>query len=145
MSAIIQSYVVGFLFDKYLNNVILIEKLKPEWQRGLFNGVGGKIEHGETPHEAMIREFKEEAGLSIPHWDQVAKVRWPGAIVYFFKSQYPYELTEARSMTDEQIMIVPVPKIPELRVIDNLKWLVPLAVDGGFLADVQSRDYETGW
>ena len=36
---------------------------KPDWQSGLVNGLGGSIESGETIHEAMVREFREECGV----------------------------------------------------------------------------------
>jgi 8-oxo-dGTP diphosphatase len=57
-----QKYVLGFAFDKS-DNVILVRKQKPKWQKGLLNGVGGKIEIGETSSDAMFREFREETGL----------------------------------------------------------------------------------
>ena len=60
-----QEYVVGFLFDEDARryhktghgNVVLIEKNRPAWQAGRLNGVGGHIEIGETPDEAISREF----------------------------------------------------------------------------------------
>ncbi len=64
--------VVGFLFSEDFSYVVLIEKSKPEWQAGRLNGVGGKIEEGEEPLDAMRREFKEEAGLDIQHWIEFA-------------------------------------------------------------------------
>lgn len=65
-----QKYVVGFLFDTSLN-VVLIEKIKPEWQAGRLNGIGGHVEEGEDDLEAMIREFKEEAGVIFKDWELV--------------------------------------------------------------------------
>lgn len=53
-------YCLGFAF--YKNNVILIKKTRPAFQLNLLNGVGGKIEYGETPHQSMVREFHEETG-----------------------------------------------------------------------------------
>ncbi len=58
-------YVLTFAFDKRLESVWLIEKQKPEWQKGCLNGIGGKIEEGESPMEAAIRELKEESGLEV--------------------------------------------------------------------------------
>ena len=34
-------YVAGFMYSKDRKKVVLIEKINPEWQRGLLNGVGG--------------------------------------------------------------------------------------------------------
>jgi len=59
-----QKYVVGFFFDKSMSNIALIRKQKPQWQAGLLNGIGGKVEDSELPKVAMWREFKEEAGLN---------------------------------------------------------------------------------
>lgn len=67
-------YVLGFYFDD--DRVLLINKLKPEWQRGKVNGLGGSIEFAiaETPIEAMVREFEEESGIktSPRQWELVA-------------------------------------------------------------------------
>jgi ADP-ribose pyrophosphatase YjhB (NUDIX family) len=51
-------YCVGFAF--FGSDVILIRKARPAFQKGLLNGVGGKIEFGENVFQAMIREFFEE-------------------------------------------------------------------------------------
>jgi 8-oxo-dGTP diphosphatase len=57
-------YSAGFLFSKDYKQVLLIKKEKPDWQRGLYNGVGGKVEPGETELNCMIREFEEETKLA---------------------------------------------------------------------------------
>ena len=31
-------------------------------------GIGGKFEHGESPEECMLREFREETGLTLVNW-----------------------------------------------------------------------------
>lgn len=38
--------------------------------KGLWNGVGGKIEKGETPLENTIREIKEETNIKVTY-DQI--------------------------------------------------------------------------
>lgn len=75
------NYVCGFLLSWDLQEFLLIRKMKPEWQKGKLNGIGGKIEPKhlimtnmehpeddkylmETPQEAMIREFHEETGIT---------------------------------------------------------------------------------
>lgn len=59
-----KKYVVAFILTPDFQFVWLIKKNKPEWQKGCLNGIGGKIESGESPIEAMIREIKEEAGVT---------------------------------------------------------------------------------
>jgi 8-oxo-dGTP diphosphatase len=61
------SYVVGFMFSEYCNEIALIKKKRPEWQKGRLNGIGGHIEKNEVPHDAMYREFEEEAGIERIH------------------------------------------------------------------------------
>ena len=54
------SYCLGFIFNSTLDTVYLIQKLRPEWQYGKLNGIGGKIHNNENSLKAMIREAKEE-------------------------------------------------------------------------------------
>lgn len=56
-------YVLVFVFSSDYRRVLLIEKTKPEWQAGKYNGLGGHIEPGETPEEAARREVQEESGV----------------------------------------------------------------------------------
>ncbi|MCU7499207.1 MAG: 8-oxo-dGTP diphosphatase [Ignavibacteria bacterium] len=40
-------------------------KKKNDMHEGKWNGLGGKLEKGETPEECVIREVQEESGLKI--------------------------------------------------------------------------------
>ncbi len=46
---------------------LMLHRVKKEndIHEGKWNGLGGKIEKGETPEECIIREVKEESGLKI--------------------------------------------------------------------------------
>jgi 8-oxo-dGTP diphosphatase len=59
-----QSYVLGLMFDEARDHILLSHKRRPAWQRGRLNGIGGKVEDGETFLQAMIRECHEETGIS---------------------------------------------------------------------------------
>ena len=61
-------YVAGFLFRAEGTEVALVQKQTPEWQKGKLNGIGGKVELGETPARAMQREFLEETGAEVKDW-----------------------------------------------------------------------------
>lgn len=118
------AYVVGFLFQE--DRVCLIRKNKPEWQRGRLNGVGGKIEEGETARQAMIREFEEETGTRFTDWRPFAVLAHHDAMVLMFAGEAPEDL-EVSSPTSEQVAWVGTNQLHLLPVINNLHWLIPLA------------------
>src|SRR5690606_5219308 len=122
-----RAYVVGFLFRPGTGEVALIRKQRPEWQRGLLNGVGGKIELGESAIEAMRREFREEAGADIVDWRPFALLHWRRDVIHFFTSRAPARL---ESKTDEPVAWYPTHWFPILPLVPNLRWLVPLAYHG---------------
>jgi len=118
-------WVVGFLFNNK-GEVALVSKTHPAWQAGKLNGVGGKIDDGETPAQAMQREFSEEAGADIAEWREFALLKVQDGQVHFFAAQGDHEL---RSMTDEKVGWYKVAEVTQLPIIKNLAWLIPLALD----------------
>ncbi len=48
--------------DKYL---LLRRSITKDINPGTWECVAGKVEYGENPHDTLIREVKEEAGLSL--------------------------------------------------------------------------------
>lgn len=121
-------YVVGFLFSPDFYHVVLIRKNKPEWQNGYLNGVGGKIEPGEHPIQAMIREFDEEAGLHINSWRQVGTGHNHRARITVFTT-FSEDYCKVFARTDEPISIHRTESIGHLRVLPNLRWLIPLSIN----------------
>lgn len=63
------------VFLKYQDEILLLNRNKPSWM-GCWNGVGGKIENGESPVEAAIRETFEETGIKVKIKDEYNKVAW---------------------------------------------------------------------
>lgn len=128
-----KDYVAGFMFDSNTNQLLLIEKTKPLWQRGKLNAIGGKIELGEKPLTAMIREFKEETGIHHTDWVNFCvlegepkgggcTVPWR---VYFYKAKG--HIADARQIEEERPTIVYPHRLP-IHCLPNLWWLVPLAM-----------------
>lgn len=124
-------YVVGFLFNPDMTEVVLIKKNRPDWQKGLLNGVGGKIESGEDPITAMIREFKEETGLEIIDWFDLVEIKGNGYVCYFFYS-VSKKYYDVKTKTDEMVFVKDCADLYYLPVIENLKWLIPMCKDKNF-------------
>lgn len=122
-------WTVGFLFDRLANRVLLIKKNRPEWQAGKLNGVGGKVEPGETPAQAMRREFREEAGLDIANWDHFMTLTFEAGDVHFYRAfVWPELFNQATAQTDEQLVTAFIDPFQQSRAIPNLRWIIPLAV-----------------
>ncbi len=139
-------YVAGFLFDYNHSNVLLIHKQRPAWQAGLYNGIGGKVQSGETHYHAMVREFEEEAGLYFDAWRPLVTMQYSAedekdrsdemAIVSFwYGTQVADEFEDFKSPTDETVSSIPVamaanvPLYPNVRFMPGLRWMIPLALD----------------
>lgn len=120
------NYVVGFLFSSDTNRVALIRKSKPRWQNGLLNGVGGKIDPDESPLQAMVREFEEEAGVRITDWRHFCTLRCAHGVIWFYESRKDVDLTYR---PEEPVDWFVVREIPLLLILPNLLWLIPLALD----------------
>lgn len=152
-----QNYVCGFAFDEAVERVVLIRKLKPDWQKGLLNGVGGKVEPFETLPMTMVREFEEETGFTTHPtiWrpmlylqDGTDKAAW---IVHFFAA-YGVPLDQVGTQEEEEVFPVSWksvafcdnPRQVYFQCVPNLRWLLPMAaqqqVRGGFLSDLTGAE-----
>lgn len=133
-------FVVGFLFSE--DHVLLIRKRPgPLYVSGKLNGVGGKIEPGEAPAQAMRREALEEANIGLPDglsWEQFHTETHPvkGSVIHFFCVELPdgYFLPITQK-TDEPLEWAKV-LMPEGRlipgsyvgeIVPNLHYLIPMA------------------
>lgn len=102
------TYVVGFAFSRYGNKVALIRKIKPEWQAGKLNGIGGKIENEEYAYDAMVREFREETGVQTNNqdWELTTTLRSNTWTMYVFKAFLePEDFRAIRTIEEEVVEI----------------------------------------
>jgi 8-oxo-dGTP diphosphatase len=123
--------VVGFMIDESKENVVLIRKLRPEWMKGLLNGVGGKIEKDESPIDAMVREYKEETGVDTIPWNWYPFLTMTGGDFEIFYYMASGDISTVQTMEDEEIVIIPIDSI-QLRdktTIDNLPWILSLGLN----------------
>ena len=127
------SYVLGFAFDPQYRGVLLCVKNRPAWQAGKLNGLGGKIEEGETPFDAMVREFQEESGVLCRNWKHFGKRFRPDVyeLHMFATTIHLSDLAKAAAFeTDETNLLLPVnlDSINE-RGVAGLGWVVGLALE----------------
>lgn len=87
--------------------MLTLKRAKPP-NEGMWNGLGGKIEPGETPEAAVRREIFEEAGLDVAQANAlrfVGVVTWSGTIdpnnnkkgMYAFVAEFPEQVVEIAS------------------------------------------------
>jgi 8-oxo-dGTP diphosphatase len=135
-----KEYVTGFATECDTGRVLLVRKNKPKWQRGILNGIGGKVEPGELPADAMRREFREEVGSDVNgYWTYFAKiicplgtdpVGYPTILYYFHATCFVLPRDNGFNDAGEELEAVHLHDIhsrPD--VARNLKWLLPLAVN----------------
>lgn len=130
-----KEYVIGFCFNKEKDSVVLIEKLRPAFQKGLLNGVGGKIEKNELPIDAMIREFKEETGVitNKTDWKKCIVMDAPNWKVFVFRNISEDIFVRTKTVTDEKIIKIPTSSIVDHDIIPNLSWMIPMVGDDKLL------------
>ena len=132
-------YVLGFMFSKNMEHITLINKNKPEWQKGFLNGIGGKIEPNEKPLIAMIREFAEETGVSTrsSDWNEVGSMNGSDWVVFLFKAVSD-DVYNIETKEDEYVGINPVSSLRSLKTIKNLQWVIPALLERDVISiDVQ--------
>lgn len=103
----ITNYVVGFAFDQY-GAVALINKNKPAWQKGKWNGVGGHIEPTDpSTRYAIAREFHEETAMYTQpeQWRHVGRSIESDAVVQIFTARVP--LLHVHTNTAETVRVFP--------------------------------------
>jgi 8-oxo-dGTP diphosphatase len=116
------------MFSVDRSEIALIRKNKPAQMAGKLNGIGGKIELGETPYDAMVREFTEEAGIAYKGWVPFVKLKGPGFTCYFYTA-FTDEVYKVKSMEAEQVELYHPMLIGGYATLQNLQWLIPMALD----------------
>lgn len=140
---LVQEYVVLLVFDEEYERVLMIKKNRgPAMVVGHWNGLGGKIEPGETPREAMSRETSEEAGIAVdPRGIQMLCVlEGHGYRVHFGHSQLDNSVfTSYTTRESEEVDEFFVSELPE-GTMHNLRWMIPLATD----SQIAPESYDIG-
>ena len=77
---------------KYL--MLLRNKKANDNSKDKWVGIGGKIEHNESPDDALVREIKEETGLDVVSFNLKGIVTYPDFYPNVTSYMHIYEVTE---------------------------------------------------
>lgn len=112
--------VVGIITDN--KEILLLKKNNPDWQKGLYNGIGGKVELNTTPLETIIKKCQEELGVNISNWIELdSEISSSGIeIVYFLTTLNEGEIKKLQSQTDERAELFFINNLPT-NILQDLK------------------------
>jgi 8-oxo-dGTP diphosphatase len=121
------AFVLALLYSADLRHVVLMRRTRPAWQAGRVNALGGRLLGGESSAAAARREAREECGADVAEWREV--LVWEDAEyrMHVVRAVSDQALA-ARTLEDQEVFLADVNALPD-NVIDNLRWLVPLALD----------------
>jgi 8-oxo-dGTP diphosphatase len=122
-----------YVVDKRHNKTLMLHRIKKknDIHEGKWNGLGGKFEDNETPEECIIREVKEESGLSISSPKLHGFITFPlfdgihdWYIFVFTADKFKGELIDSN---EGQLEWIPSDKVTDLNLWDGdvifLEWL----------------------
>jgi 8-oxo-dGTP diphosphatase len=132
-------YVLALLFTPDRQRVVLMRKLRPAWQAGRVNALGGKLLPGESAAAAASREVSEEAGVRVPAdaWREL--VVWHDPVYRMHVLSTFHAAAEyARTAEDQEVFLADVDDLPD-ECIGNLRWMIPLALDRDVALPIEVR------
>jgi len=134
-------------------NTLMIyrNKKKNDVHEGKWNGLGGKLENGESPEECVIREVKEESGLDIkcprlhgfltfPLFD--GKDDW--YVFVYSSDEFSGELIDSH---EGRLDWIPTNKVLDLNLWEGDKYFLDWLIQGKFFSakfiydDGKLKDY----
>lgn len=70
---------LGYVLSPDRQRVLLLHRVRSgDHHAGKYNGLGGKLEAGESVSTGMRREIREESGLEVLEMSLRGTVNWPG-------------------------------------------------------------------
>jgi len=102
-------------------------KKKDDVNAGKWIGVGGKLEAAETPEECLLREIREETGLTVVNY------RYRGMLTFLYSDKEPeYIYTYTAEAPDGafipcsegELKWIPKSEVPELNLWEGDRYLI---------------------
>ena len=125
-------YVLGFLFAPEHEYGVLLQKSRgPGEMAGRLNGIGGHVEDGESPEDAMRREGIEEVGAVHAEWKPFCLMRGDGWVCDCFAavSQDALEVPGENDVGEKVYCLPPSAVLLSPNLMRNVRWLLPMAME----------------
>ncbi len=114
-------------------------KKKNDAHKDKWNGIGGKFDAGETPEECVIREVKEETGLTIRNPKFAGRILFPSFTqqpedwhVYIFTAtEFTGKLIDS---AEGELAWIPDEKLLELNLWEGDKIFLPWVKEGKYFS-----------
>lgn len=116
---------------------ILLSQKKRGFGAGILNGVGGKIEKGETPVQSLVREAKEEIGITVKNpqdmgmlvFDEIVKGKRQLVEMYlFYAEDYDGEIIESDEVGNSKWF--DINEIPYDKMFEDDEYWLHLVLSG---------------
>lgn len=129
---------LGYVLSPDGRQVLMVHRnARPEDQHlGKYNGLGGKLEADEDVAAGMVREIREEAGLTVTAMELRGTVSWPGfgkqgedwlGFVFLITA---FEGEPPPANAEGELAWVPLTRLMELPMWEGDRHFLPLVFDG---------------
>jgi 8-oxo-dGTP diphosphatase len=118
----------------------MVHRIKKEndMHAGKWNGLGGKLEAGETPEECALREIWEEAGITVKNLTLRGLITFPGFSDdedwYAFLFIANYDEGELIDSPEGDLRWIPNDKLLELNLWPGDRIFIPWLDQPGFFS-----------
>lgn len=123
--------VLAYIEKDHCFLMLFRNKKKVDINKGKWLGVGGHLEKGETPEQALFREVKEETGYT------VKKYEYKGLITFIYDGytelMYLYHVSEVEGELGEcsegDLKYIPIERVYDLDMWEGDKIFIPYLLE----------------
>lgn len=122
------------------NHTLMLHRIKKEndIHQGKWNGLGGKFESGESPEDCLLREIKEESGLTLIDYELIGLLTFPKfdglndwQVFLYRSSDFAGQLIDSQ---EGKLEWVPNNKLLELNLWEGDKYFIKWMLEKRFFS-----------